>query len=50
MRLIAVTGYAQEDDRRVAREAGFDFHLVKPVEFDELLRVIGAEPQASMPS
>ncbi len=49
-RVIAVTGYGQEDDRRIAREAGFDFHLVKPVEFDELLRVIGAEPQASMPS
>ncbi|MEO8506302.1 MAG: PAS domain S-box protein [Betaproteobacteria bacterium] len=43
-RLVAVTGYGQEDDRRAAREAGFNFHLVKPVEFDELLRVIGAKP------
>jgi len=30
--LVAVTGYGQEDDRRQSREAGFDAHLVKPVE------------------
>jgi CheY-like chemotaxis protein len=29
--LIAVTGYGQEDDRRRARQAGFDYHLTKPV-------------------
>lgn len=29
-RLIAVTGFGQEDDRRRAREAGFDHHLTKP--------------------
>ena len=28
--LAAVTGYGQEDDRRRARSAGFDAHLVKP--------------------
>lgn len=31
-RLIALTGYGQEEDRRRAREAGFDHHLIKPVE------------------
>ena len=30
--LIALTGYGQEDDRRRAREAGFDVHLTKPVD------------------
>jgi CheY-like chemotaxis protein len=30
--LVAVTGWGQEDDRRRAREAGFDRHLVKPVD------------------
>jgi CheY-like chemotaxis protein len=30
--LIAVTGYGQEDDRKRARDAGFDHHLVKPVD------------------
>lgn len=40
MILVAVTGWGQEDDRRRAKEAGFDFHVVKPVELaalDELL-------------
>jgi PAS domain S-box-containing protein len=32
MVLIAVTGYGQEQDRRAAFEAGFDHHLVKPVD------------------
>ena len=36
-RLIAVTGYGQEDDRRRALEAGFDEHLVKPVDPEQLL-------------
>jgi PAS domain S-box-containing protein len=34
--LVAVTGYGQEDDRLRAREAGFDAHLTKPVDFAEL--------------
>ncbi|HEX8013106.1 MAG TPA: MASE1 domain-containing protein [Casimicrobiaceae bacterium] len=42
--LIAFTGYGQEEDRRRVREAGFDFHLVKPVEVAELTRVIDALP------
>jgi signal transduction histidine kinase/ActR/RegA family two-component response regulator len=31
IRLIALTGYGQSEDRRRSREAGFDLHLVKPV-------------------
>ncbi len=38
--LVAVTGYGQEEDRRRAREAGIDHHLLKPVELDELRSVI----------
>ncbi len=34
--LIALTGWGQEDDRRRSREAGFDHHLVKPVDFQVL--------------
>jgi CheY-like chemotaxis protein len=30
--LVALTGWGQEDDRRRSEQAGFDFHLVKPVE------------------
>ena len=36
VRLIAVTGYGQESDRRKTRAAGFLHHLVKPVDFDAL--------------
>ena len=39
--LVAVSGYGQPEDRRRAREAGFDHHLVKPVKLDELERVLG---------
>jgi signal transduction histidine kinase len=45
--LIALTGYGQPDDRRRALEAGFDAHLVKPVDFDaldEAIRAPRAEP------
>lgn len=30
--LVALTGYGQEEDQRLAREAGFDYHLTKPVD------------------
>ena len=30
--LVAVTGWGQDDDRRRTKEAGFDLHLVKPVD------------------
>ena len=43
-RMIAVTGYGCEDDRRRTREAGFDAHLTKPAdpsELQELLSVKG---------
>jgi PAS domain S-box-containing protein len=30
--LVAVTGYGQDEDRRRSRDAGFDFHMVKPAE------------------
>jgi signal transduction histidine kinase len=35
-RLIAITGYGQEQDRRRAHEAGFDTHVIKPVDPAEL--------------
>lgn len=38
--LIAVTGRGLPEDRRRTEAAGFDAHLVKPVNDDELLRVI----------
>ena len=40
MHLVALTGYGQASDRVASHEAGFDEHLVKPVQPDELLRVL----------
>jgi DNA-binding response OmpR family regulator len=34
--LVALSGYGEEKDRRLSREAGFDQHLVKPVDPDTL--------------
>jgi PAS domain S-box-containing protein len=39
--LIAVTGYGQERDRSAAFDAGFDHHLVKPVDLDKLAALLG---------
>ncbi|WP_151637766.1 PAS domain-containing hybrid sensor histidine kinase/response regulator [Noviherbaspirillum aerium] len=39
--LIAITGYGQEHDRRASLDAGFDYHLVKPVNASELITLIG---------
>lgn len=38
--LVALSGYGQEEDRRMAREAGFDAHLVKPVDFNALMDLL----------
>jgi PAS domain S-box-containing protein len=39
-RLIAITGYGQESDKRAAIEAGFDTHLVKPVDYQLLADIL----------
>jgi signal transduction histidine kinase len=38
--LIAVTGWGQEDDRRKAEEAGFDRHMVKPINPPDLMKLL----------
>ena len=38
--LIAVTGWGQEEDKRRSNEAGFDFHLVKPVDPEALEKLL----------
>jgi signal transduction histidine kinase/CheY-like chemotaxis protein len=40
LRLIALTGNGQSSDRERSRAAGFDVHLVKPVNLDELLTAL----------
>ncbi|MGC4060782.1 MAG: ATP-binding protein [Aquabacterium sp.] len=39
VRIVALTGWGQEEDRRRALEAGFDAHLTKPVDFDQLVEM-----------
>jgi CheY-like chemotaxis protein len=41
LRIIAVSGYAQESDRARSREAGFNLHLVKPLDFSSIELIIG---------
>ena len=38
--LVAITGWGQEKDRQLSRDAGFDHHLVKPVKVAQLLELI----------
>src|SRR5438128_5154627 len=42
VKAVAITGFGTEEDIRRGKEAGFDFHLVKPVDFHELRTVLGA--------
>lgn len=41
--IVAITGWGQEEDRRRAREAGFDHHFTKPVDYEALLELIESE-------
>jgi CheY-like chemotaxis protein len=42
MMLIALTGYGQREDRKATRDAGFDTHLVKPVDVEALFNLLRA--------
>ena len=45
--LVALTGWAGRDVRSKAAEAGFDYHLVKPVNWEELERIVEAASRQS---
>ncbi len=40
--LVALTGWGQDEDRRRTTDAGFDYHLVKPVEFESLKSLLAS--------
>jgi PAS domain S-box-containing protein len=42
MTIVALTGWGQEDDRRRSREAGFDSHMVKPVDPPALMALLAS--------
>ena len=46
--LVALTGWGTEEDRRQAREAGFDHHLTKPVDLAEVQRIVERVAAAKM--
>jgi CheY-like chemotaxis protein len=50
IRLVALSGWAQESDRQKSREAGFDVHLAKPVTFGTLMDALGGEAVTSQPT
>jgi len=50
IRLIAATGYGQDADRQRSEEAGFDYHLVKPIDPEKLqtvLEMLGRQPHSA---
>jgi len=44
--LVALTGWGQDADRRRSQEAGFDSHLVKPLDLDKLTELLAGLPSA----
>ncbi|MCA1596485.1 MAG: response regulator, partial [Chloroflexi bacterium] len=47
--LVAITGYGTEDDRRRSEAAGFQAHLIKPVNLDELKKILARMASAPTP-
>src|SRR5262252_3850590 len=45
--VVALTGWGQDEDRRRSHEAGFDLHIVKPVEPNMLQRLLEELPSGS---
>jgi PAS domain S-box-containing protein len=45
--LVALTGWGQEEDRVRSREAGFDEHMIKPVDYDVLIKLLASLPSGS---
>ena len=43
--IVAATGWGQDEDRRRSKEAGFDHHLVKPVDAAEIIRLLPKKRQ-----
>src|SRR5439155_4701644 len=44
MVMVALTGWGQDDDRRKSKDAGFDAHMVKPVDYAILMKLLASLP------
>lgn len=49
MMLVAVTGWGKDEDRRLSADAGFDHHVVKPLDVDALQGILALVEERSMP-
>lgn len=47
IRLVALTGYGQEEDRRRTTQAGFERHFVKPADIAQILELLSSLPETS---
>jgi len=47
MTLVAMTGYGQEEDRQRTQLAGFQLHLVKPVDFTRVEELLSSLPDST---
>ena len=47
--MIALTGWGQEGDRRLSTQADFDHHLVKPVDYEDVMRLVVLPSPALLP-
>jgi CheY-like chemotaxis protein len=45
--LVALTGYGQNEDRRLAEEAGFDHHLVKPADLAQVSEILASAQRSN---
>jgi CheY-like chemotaxis protein len=43
--LVAVTGYGHDEAKRMARDAGFDYHLTKPLSKQQLRELLSRRPK-----
>ena len=48
LRLVAVTGYGQPSDQERAHSAGFDRHLVKPVDYPTLMKLLAESGETAV--
>ena len=48
--IIAITGYGQEDGHRLSRAAGFNHHLIKPVQIDDLVSLLRRKEPGLLPA
>ena len=46
LRIVAVTGWGHDAERTRSRDAGFDHHLVKPIDYSDLERILKEDAAA----